>query len=138
MANTLHESLSDHLRDIEGVVESPSMFGPGNAFWCNGKEIAHFDSTDVIDLRLTAPIIRELRPVLRDNPRVELRKGRSDWIEIRVSSNDDVAFVAEMAERAAATHRPDPGTAAEPPPTGADLSAAADSTSTGRRGKVIG
>lgn len=26
------------------------MFGVGNAFWCNGKEIVHFDAGDVVDL----------------------------------------------------------------------------------------
>jgi hypothetical protein len=103
------------------MVESPSMFGPGNAFWCNGKEIAHFDSGDVFDIRLTRAVIRELRPVLRDDSRVELRKSTSDWIEVHVASSDDLDFVIELAERAAAAHRAGPDETAKPPPIGADL-----------------
>jgi hypothetical protein len=106
---------------MEGVVESPSMFGTANAFWCNGKEIAHFDAADAVDLRLTKPVIAELRPVLRNDRRVEFRKAGSDWIEVRVSSRDDVAFVLELAERAVAAHRAVEGQTPKPPPAGADL-----------------
>lgn len=109
------------LRGIEGVVESPSAFGAGNAFWCNGKEIAHFDSADVVDLRLTRSVIRELRPILRDDARVEFRKSSSDWIEVRVASNDDITFVVELAERAAAAHRAGAGQTPRPPPVAAGL-----------------
>jgi hypothetical protein len=90
-------------------------------FWCNGTEIAHFDSDDVIDLRLTRSVIRELRPALRADPRVELRKGSSDWVEVRMAADNDVDFVIELAERAAAVHRAGPGQIAKPPPVGADL-----------------
>ena len=121
VTEALQKRLTARLQRIEGVVESPSMFGPGNAFWCNGKEIAHFDAADVVDLRLTRPVIRELRPILGADRRVELRKGSSDWIEVHVSSNDDVAFVVELAERAAAAHRADKRETPKPPPVGSDL-----------------
>ena len=97
------------------------MFGPGDAWWCNGKEIAHFDSSAVLDVRLTRAVIRELRSVLRDDRRVELRKSGSDWIEVRMSSTDDAAFVAQLVERAAAAHRAGPGVTPKPPPSGPDL-----------------
>lgn len=105
MTESLRERLATRLRSIDGVVEHPSAFGPGNAFWCNGKEIAHFDSPDVVDLRLTRAVIRELRPALRDDVRVELRKSGSDWVELRIGSEDDIEFVVGLAERAAAAHR---------------------------------
>ena len=113
--------LAARLRGLEGVVESPSAFGAGEAFWCNGTEIAHFDSADVVDLRLTRSVIGELRPVLRADVRVQLRKSSSDWIEVRFLSNDDIAFVVELAERAAAAHRAGTGETPRPPPVGADL-----------------
>jgi hypothetical protein len=121
MTEALQKRLAARLQRVEGVVESPSMFGAGNAFWCNGKEIAHFDAADVVDLRLTRSVIRELRPLLRDDRRVELRKGSSDWIEVHVSSSDDIAFVVELAERAAAAHRAGAGETAKQPPVGSDL-----------------
>jgi hypothetical protein len=121
VTEALQKRLAARLQRVEGVVESASMFGPGNAFWCNGKEIAHFDATDVVDLRLTRSVIRALRPILRADRRVELRKNSSDWIEVHLSSNDDIAFVVELAERAAAAHRAGPGETPKPPPVGSDL-----------------
>lgn len=121
MTETLRKQLAARLSGIEGVVESASAFVDDDAFWCNGKEIAHFDVADVIDVRLTKAVIRELLPTLRDDPRVELRRGSSDWIEVRLASKGDIAFVVELAERAAAAHRAGPGQTAKPPPVGADL-----------------
>ncbi len=121
MTEALRTRLAEQLRGLEGVVESPSAFGPGGAFWCNGKEIAHFDSDSVVDLRLTRAVIRELRATLRDDARVELRRGTSDWLEVRMSSSDDVGFVFELAERAAAAHRAGAGETPRLPPGGADL-----------------
>lgn len=121
MTESWRNRLTARVLGIDGIVESPSAFGEGDAFWCNGKEIAHFDSEDVIDLRLTKAVIRELRSALREDVRVELRKGSSNWVEVRVASDDDVDFVVELAERAAAAHRAGPGEMAKPPPVGADL-----------------
>jgi hypothetical protein len=121
MPQDLRASLAAQLRRIHGVAESPSMFGPENAFWCNGKEIAHFEGADAIDLRLTRPVIRELRAVLRNDPRVGLRTAGSDWIEVHLSSTDDVAFVVELAERAAQAHRAVRGETPKAPPVGSDL-----------------
>ena len=121
MTEALRNRLAARLGRIDGMVESPSAFGAGDAFWCNGTEIAHFDSVDVVDLRLTRSVIRELRPVLREDARVQLRKSSSDWIEVRFLSNDDIAFVVELAERAAAAHRAGAGETPKPPPVGADL-----------------
>jgi hypothetical protein len=115
------DALRKRLLDIDEVLESPSMFGAGNGFWCNGKEIAHFDSDDVVDLRLTKAVIRELRTALREDARVELRKGSSDWVEVRVTSHDDIGFVVQLAERAAAAHRARAGEMPKLPPVGADL-----------------
>ena len=121
MTEAVRKHLVPLLRRIDGVVESPSAFGAGDAYWCNGTEIAHFDSADVVDLRLTRSVIRELRPALRDDARVQLRKGSSDWIEVRVTASSDIAFVVELAERAAAAHRAGAGETAKAPPVGADL-----------------
>jgi hypothetical protein len=117
----LRTRLSTRLRGIDGVIASESAFGPGDAFWCNGKEIVHFDSDDVVDIRLTRHVIRELRPTLRDDARVEFRKSTSDWIEVHVASSADVDFAIELAERAAGAYRARAGEMAKPPPVGADL-----------------
>ena len=121
MTESWRNRLTAGLLGIDGIVQSPSAFGEGDAFWCNGNEIAHFDAADVVDLRLTKSVIRELRAALREDGRVELRKGTSDWLAVRVASDDDVDFVVELAERAAAAHRARPGETAKLPPVGADL-----------------
>ena len=121
MNESFRSRLTARLLGIEGLVESPSAFVQDDAFWCNGKEIAHFVSADVVDLRLTKAVIRDLRAALREDRRVALRKGSSDWLEVRVASEDDVDFVVELAERAAAAHRASPGEPAKLPAVGADL-----------------
>ena len=106
---------------IEGVMESPGIFDEGDAFWVNGKQIAHFREEDVLDLRLTRGVIGAQRSRLKTDPRVDLRPGSSDWLKLHVSSNDDLAFVLELAEQAAKAHRPPHGVPSRPPPVGQDL-----------------
>ena len=105
---------------IEGVEQSPSMFSTDDALWCNGSEIAHSDGPGVIDLRLTKAVIKELRQSLRDDPRVTLRRGTSDWMQVHCTVRD-LGFVVELVERAVAAHRRVPGEVSKPPPTGPDL-----------------
>jgi hypothetical protein len=118
----LREQLEAQLAAIGGVDVGESVFGAGDGYWVNGKEIAHFDDDDVIDVRLTRIEIRSRRATLRVDPRVRLRtSSSSDWLEIRLTSPDDVAFAADLARAAVAAHLPAPGTVPKPVPTGADL-----------------
>jgi Family of unknown function (DUF5519) len=118
-------SISDRLRqtiaELDGVTESESMFKDAAAYWVNGKEIAHFEGDDVIDIRLTRAAIRARRAQLRADERVELRSSSSDWLAVRITEPGDVAFAAQLAESAAAAHRAPAGTAPEPPPSGGQL-----------------
>ncbi|MGQ0849628.1 MAG: luciferase domain-containing protein [Actinomycetota bacterium] len=117
--------MTEHLRDLiaslDGVAESPSMFRDDLAYWVNGKEIAHFESADLIEIRLTREVIRRRRAQLKGDPRVDLRYSGSDWVSVRLSSPAVRALVMELVEDAANAHRPLPGVTPEPPPTGPDL-----------------
>jgi Family of unknown function (DUF5519) len=115
------ERLTTALSRIDGVIEAESAFRPGPGFWAGGKEIAHFDGPNAIDLRLTRAEIRARRAELRADPRIELRSSSSDWVTITIGSPADEDFVIGLAEVAAAAHRPPDGAAVPPPPTGADL-----------------
>jgi hypothetical protein len=106
---------------IDGVVESGSAFTEGDAFWVNGKQVAHFIDDGIVQLRLTRAAISEQRSRLKADPRIELRQGASDWIKIRLTSASDVALLGELAGLAAAAHRAARGTMAAPPPVGAAL-----------------
>jgi hypothetical protein len=119
--NALQTRLWDELARIPGMLEGESVFSSGPAYWVNGKQVAHLVDEERLELRLTKPVIRELRAELKTDPRVELRTSASDWIIVRVADEADVAFIASMAERAAAAHLPPDGTAPKPPPAGADL-----------------
>ena len=103
------------------VMESGGTFTDGDAYWVNGKEIAHFHGDADVELRLTRGLISEQRSRLKSDPRIQLRPGTSDWITIHLAKTAAVAMLAELAEMAAAAHRPAPGTAAAPPPVGAAL-----------------
>ncbi|MGO9341135.1 MAG: luciferase family protein [Acidimicrobiales bacterium] len=115
-------SLLAQLAAIDGVEEGESAFKEGRGLWVNGKEIAHFDEDDVIDIRLTAALIRSRRAELREVPSVTLRRSASaDWLEVHVRGAEDEQLVVELVTEAAAAHAAPPGTNAEHPATGVRL-----------------
>ena len=119
--NALESRVRKRLLAIDGFVEGESVFSAGAGYWVNGKQVAHFMDDTVLQLRLTRGVIRDQRARLRADERVELRHGASDWIKIRLTKASDVALVSELAELAAAAHRPAKGVTAAPPPVGAAL-----------------
>lgn len=117
----VRDDLKARLCAIDGVMVSESMFGNGDAYWVNGKEIAHFEREGVIEVRLTRRVIRDHRAAFRADDRVELRPSGADWIRLRFNSHNDVVFVVDMVTTAANAHQPAPGETAKAPPTGAEL-----------------
>lgn len=119
--STLAAGARKRLLAIEGVVESGSQFTEDDAFWVNGKQVAHFRDATLMELRLTRAVISEERSRLKADPRIELRQGASDWIRIRLTDVRDLALLGELAGRAVAAHRGKPGAMLAPPPVGAAL-----------------
>ena len=87
----------------------------------NGTQIAHWRDPWTLELRLTKRVISERRAELKQDPRVTLRRGSSDWLMLRFDSRDDVIFAARLAIAAADAHRPPDGVPLKPPPEGAAL-----------------
>lgn len=81
-------------------------FRPGPAVWVGRREVAHIDSADVLDIRLTRRVIRSERDVLQSNPRVTLRHSSSDWLEFEVSSIEDLEAAADLVAQAIAANLP--------------------------------
>jgi hypothetical protein len=119
--STLATRARRDLLAIDGVVESGSAFAAGDAFWVNGKQVAHFSDAGAMELRLTRAVISEQRSRLKADPRIELRHGASDGIKIHLTNVGDLALLGELAGLAAAAHRAAPGTTPARPPVGAAL-----------------
>jgi hypothetical protein len=117
----LDRRLHQRLTRLQGVTVGESMFGNGEAFWVNGREIAHFEAHHVIEVRLTKAAIRERRPELKADTRVVLRPSGADWITVQIAGPEDIGFVVGLVVVAEEAHRPPEGVAAKPPPTGSDL-----------------
>ena len=121
MSTSLRREIASCIMSVDGVTLSPSGLGDADAYWVNGKEIAHFDESTVIDLRLTRTAIRARRPELKADPRVELRPSTSDWLELRVRGRDDLQWLRSLVEVAAQAHRAPGGEVPKEPPVGAEL-----------------
>lgn len=124
MAPTLTSELWRALAEVDGFAEGASIFSDDDrnrAYFVNGTEVAHLHERDELELRLTRKVISANRPRLKPDTRVDLRRSGSDWIELQVSRREDIAFALELAEMAAAAHRPPPGVTAKGPPVGAEL-----------------
>ena len=102
------------LAAVDGVVESGSRYKPDLAYWVNGTEIAHFETSSVLDVRLTRAVIRAHRPALLSDPAVTLRPGSSDWISVDIGVCGLAAAVS-WVELAAAAHRAPSGATPRPP-----------------------
>ena len=89
---------------LRGVVERPSRFRDDTAYWVGGREIAHFDDAGVVDIRLTRKVISAHRALV-DDARVHRHGRSSDWVDVTVSSEDDLPFLTELAALAADAHR---------------------------------
>jgi hypothetical protein len=105
--------------EIDAAAVGEGAFAPGPALWVGRREIAHFDEGRTLEIRLTRAVIRERREELERDHRVALRRGRSDWLEVRIQSDEDAAWATDLLRDAVAANRPTapPGL----PPTGADL-----------------
>jgi len=91
--------LRARLAQSPALVEATSRFGRDvRLAWRAGtQEIAHLHSAEIIDIRLPAVLQRQWR----SDPRLLPRPRRSEWIECRVRSDDDVEFAAMLIELAA-------------------------------------
>jgi len=115
------DALPAVLADVAGVAEGESAFVDGPALWANGKEILHRDSGGHYDVRLTRAVIRDLRPRLRADGHVRLRRSGSDWVEVDAEGREGELLLAELVALAARAHQPPPGATALPPPDAAGL-----------------
>ena len=89
------------LRDLPGVEERPSQFHGAPALWIDGREFLHLHGDDVVEIRLTRPLIARL-----EDERAPARARYSDWVIVRAEHRD---LVRELARRALDANRRRPG-----------------------------
>jgi hypothetical protein len=114
-----HLSFIKRCAAIEGAALGEGAFSPGPAVWVGKREVGHFDGPDVLDVRLTRRAIRDRRSELRNDDRVELRPGTSDWIRVRTRSQRDRDHAFTLVNDAVVANLPTapPGL----PPSGSEL-----------------
>ncbi|MEV4313068.1 luciferase family protein [Actinocrispum sp. NPDC049592] len=100
----MSEWLRELILAVGDVVECPSRYKDDLGYWVGGREIAHLEAENVLDLRMTRAAISARRAELKADPRVELRSG-SDWLTVRVAGPEDAAFVTDLVRQAAAANR---------------------------------
>src|SRR5688572_2584592 len=105
---------------IPGIEEGANSWGDDTALWVNGRQMANFTRDGSLEIRLSRAVIRELKPRLKDDPRLTLR-GTSDWASLTLSSEEDFEFIFDLVLRAVAVYLPADGTAPKPPPSGAAM-----------------
>jgi hypothetical protein len=110
------DSVRERVSAIDSVWEGASQFGHAEAYWVNGVEVGDIEGQGVFEVRLTKPIIREMRPMLKANDAVRLRPSASDWLEVVIDSQDDADLAVSLFARAVAAHRPADGRTDRLPP----------------------
>ncbi len=97
------------------------MFSEREALWIDGKEVAHLhaeaNGVVEVDLRVGRRRARELR----GDGRVHHRSAASDWIEMKIASDADVADAVAIFRILAREHAPAAGRRAKAPPSEAVL-----------------
>jgi hypothetical protein len=96
----LLKELQARAGDMLDVTIKPSKFGPPIAFWRGKKEFAHVDKRGALDIRLTKPLIRKLKP----DYRLEIEKTR-DWVHAHFETLEDLDFVMKLLEMAWKQHK---------------------------------
>ncbi len=100
MSSALKKELQARAGDLLDVTIRASKFSSATAFWRGNKEFAHFRKDNAIDIRLTKPNIRKLKP----DYRLEIVKSR-DWVIAHFETEEDLDFVMKLLEQAWRAHK---------------------------------
>ena len=93
----MSELVGELLRELPGAEAAPSQFHGEPALWIDGREFLHAHGPDVVEIRLTRPLIRDL-----DEPRAPARARSSDWVIVRA---EHARLVRDLARRALDANR---------------------------------
>jgi hypothetical protein len=109
---SMHEGQGDLLWDAiaalmltaGAVQERDSRYGDKPALVAGNREIAHLEAPGVIDLRITRDGWSRVSADFGDDPAVRRDPGRRDWIELHLSSLEDLDRLAPLLRTAMAAN----------------------------------
>jgi hypothetical protein len=84
--------------------ERTSRYGDKPALVTASREIAHLEAPGVIDLRITRDGWRRVSADFADDTAVRHEPGRRDWIELRLSSLEDLERLGPLLRAAMAAN----------------------------------
>ncbi len=99
------ETLDVKIRALPSVQTTKSRWGHETAYVVGDREFAHFHGKNEIDVRLTRAVQSKMRVQLKEDPRVKLRPGYSDWITIALARDEDLDFAFELVKQARNSNR---------------------------------
>lgn len=97
----LKKELQARAGDLTDVTIKKSKFSSATAFWRGKKEFAHFQKGNSLDIRLTKPLIKKLKP----DYRLEIGYPPRDWVVVHFDSEQDLDFVMKLLEQAYRTNK---------------------------------
>lgn len=96
----LWEAFLDVALPLGPLHERQSRFADKPALFIGNREIAHCEDDGHIDLRITSNAWRALRESWRDDPAVDARSGRRDWINLVLASPADAVRLEPLVSAA--------------------------------------
>jgi Family of unknown function (DUF5519) len=76
--------------------ELRSRYGDKPAVYIEGREVAHLEAPQIIDLRITRQGWSRLKAQYASDPAVYRDPSRKDWIELRPHTLKDLARLADL------------------------------------------
>ncbi len=86
------------------LTERRSRYGDKPALFSAGREIAHLEAPDVIDLRITRSGWTQVRERFGHDAAVRRDPSRRDWIELHLQSAADLGRLGELLAIAVAAN----------------------------------
>jgi hypothetical protein len=97
--SSLRKLLIDELEKLPGVEDRPSPVSGGSAIFYKGKEVGHFHSDDLLDLRLGRDLIKKNK-LVHPNVGHPDRAKSSHWFEFIFNSKNDVEELVRLFKEA--------------------------------------
>jgi hypothetical protein len=91
VSDGIWDAFVDLVLTVGVVEECRSRYGSKPAIRLGAREIAHSEAPGCIDIRITRDGWRKIRADYADGPAIVKEPTRTDWLELRFASPEDLA-----------------------------------------------